>query len=251
MAATTLAYAALAYHRRWIADDGMIAVRTVRQILAGNGPVYSPYERAETDTSTLWTLLLTLGGGLSGIDVARVADPRRPAVRRGRRRPRRCSRQPGSTRASARKPRQLLLPGRRAAACSASHPSGTTRPPAWRPAWRSCGWACAGWRWRPGGARSRRTRSGSTPVALVVGLAPLVRPEFVAPGSGLRRRGLAPHPPRQAAHGPAFRYGASPAADHRGLPRGLLRGAGPAPGAGEVRATVRSGTAAGAMSRKR
>jgi arabinofuranosyltransferase len=71
--ATTLAYAFLAYERRWIADDGMIAVRTVRQILAGNGPVYSPYERAETDTSTLWTALLTLGGGLSGVDVARVA----------------------------------------------------------------------------------------------------------------------------------------------------------------------------------
>ncbi|ACU70133.1 conserved hypothetical protein [Catenulispora acidiphila DSM 44928] len=73
IAATTLAYAALAYHRRWIADDGMIAVRTVRQILAGHGPVYSPYERAETDTSTLWTLLLTIGGGVTGVDVARVA----------------------------------------------------------------------------------------------------------------------------------------------------------------------------------
>jgi arabinofuranosyltransferase len=73
MAATALAYAALAYQRRWIADDGMIAVRTVRQILAGHGPVYSPYERAETDTSTLWTLLLTVGGGLTGVDVARVA----------------------------------------------------------------------------------------------------------------------------------------------------------------------------------
>jgi arabinofuranosyltransferase len=73
IAATTLAYAALAFQRRWIADDGMIAVRTVRQILAGNGPVYTPYERAETDTSTLWTAILTVGGGLSGIDVARVA----------------------------------------------------------------------------------------------------------------------------------------------------------------------------------
>lgn len=71
--ATTLAYAALAYRRRWIADDGMIAVRTVRQILAGNGPVYSPYERAETNTSTLWTAILTFGGGLTGIDVARIA----------------------------------------------------------------------------------------------------------------------------------------------------------------------------------
>ncbi|WP_194895014.1 hypothetical protein, partial [Catenulispora pinisilvae] len=72
IAATTLTYAALAYRRRWIADDGMIAVRTVRQILAGNGPLYSPHERAETDTSTLWTVLLTIGGS-SGIDVARVA----------------------------------------------------------------------------------------------------------------------------------------------------------------------------------
>ncbi|MEY9864094.1 arabinofuranosyltransferase [Catenulispora sp. GAS73] len=73
IAATALAYAALAYQRRWIADDGMIAVRTVRQILAGHGPVYSPYERAETDTSTLWTALLTVGGGLTGFDVARIA----------------------------------------------------------------------------------------------------------------------------------------------------------------------------------
>lgn len=73
IAGTALAYAALAFQRRWIADDGMIAVRTVRQILAGNGPLYSPYERAETDTSTLWTVLLTVGGGLTGIDVARVA----------------------------------------------------------------------------------------------------------------------------------------------------------------------------------
>jgi arabinofuranosyltransferase len=73
IALSTLTFAALGYQRRWMADDGMIAVRTARQIVAGNGPVYSPFERAETNTSTLWTWMLALGGRLSSIDIARIA----------------------------------------------------------------------------------------------------------------------------------------------------------------------------------
>lgn len=67
------AFALLAYHRRWISDDGLIAVRTVRQLLAGHGPVFNRFERTEADTSTLWTYLLALVAGIFGGDVARTA----------------------------------------------------------------------------------------------------------------------------------------------------------------------------------
>ena len=53
------------WQRRWISDDGLIYVRTVRQILAGNGPTFNTFERAEADTSVLWTYLLTAAGWLS------------------------------------------------------------------------------------------------------------------------------------------------------------------------------------------
>ena len=60
--AVVVAFAVLAWHRRWISDDGLIVVRTVRELLAGNGPVYNAFERAEPNTSTLWTYLLALFG---------------------------------------------------------------------------------------------------------------------------------------------------------------------------------------------
>ena len=176
IAATALAYAALAFQRRWIADDGMIAVRTVRQILAGNGPVYSPYERAETDTSTLWTGLLTLGGAVSGIDVARVAVYTGLLCAVG-----------GvvaalfaTARFQARlsgKPRQLLLPAGALVLLGVS--------PFWDYAtsgletgleilWLSLCWlALAVWCAESPDAKRQYA------VALLVGLAPLVRPEFV------------------------------------------------------------------------
>lgn len=73
LSAALAAFALLAYHRRWIADDGLIAARTVRQILAGHGPVFNQFERTEADTSTLWTYLLALVAGIAGGDVARTA----------------------------------------------------------------------------------------------------------------------------------------------------------------------------------
>jgi arabinofuranosyltransferase len=55
-----------AWQRRWIADDGLIVLRTVRNLLVGNGPVFNQGERVEANTSTVWTYLITLGGWIGG-----------------------------------------------------------------------------------------------------------------------------------------------------------------------------------------
>ncbi len=55
-----------AWQRRWIADDGLIVLRTVRNLLAGNGPVFNAGERVESNTSTLWTYLNYFGALIGG-----------------------------------------------------------------------------------------------------------------------------------------------------------------------------------------
>ncbi|WP_194163755.1 flagellar motor control protein ZomB [Mycolicibacterium sp. P1-5] len=55
-----------AWQRRWIADDGLIVLRTVRNLLAGNGPVFNAGERVESNTSTLWTYLNYVGALIAG-----------------------------------------------------------------------------------------------------------------------------------------------------------------------------------------
>lgn len=55
-----------AWQRRWIADDGLIVLRTVRNLLAGNGPVFNAGERVEANTSTLWTYLVYIGSLVGG-----------------------------------------------------------------------------------------------------------------------------------------------------------------------------------------
>ena len=55
-----------AWQRRWIADDGLIVLRTVRNLLAGNGPVFNAGERVESNTSTAWTYLVYLGSLVGG-----------------------------------------------------------------------------------------------------------------------------------------------------------------------------------------
>ena len=55
-----------AWQRRWIADDGLIVLRTVRNLIAGNGPVFNAGERVEANTSTVWTYLVTLGAWVGG-----------------------------------------------------------------------------------------------------------------------------------------------------------------------------------------
>ena len=211
----------------------MIAVRTVRQILAGHGPVYSPYERAETDTSTLWTLLLTIGGGVTGN--RRRARRRSSPVccARSAASSPRCSPPPGCTRASARSRGQVLLPAGALLLLGVS--------PFWDFAtsgletgleilWLGLCWlALVAWC-----AESPDTKRQYL-VALLIGLAPLVRPEFalmeavfavaawllIRPG---KRRTLLLFVTAQAFPLVTQMY-----------PRGLLRRAGPAPGAREVR----------------
>ncbi|WP_283235444.1 flagellar motor control protein ZomB [Rhodococcus sp. Q] len=56
-----------AWERRWIADDGLIVLRTVRNLLAGNGPVFNAGERVEANTSTLWTYLVYAFGWITQI----------------------------------------------------------------------------------------------------------------------------------------------------------------------------------------
>lgn len=73
-----LAVLLLGHLHRWTNDDALIYTRAVRQILAGNGPVYNVGERAETSTGTLWQWMLAAGGAIPG-----VADPLRLAVALG------------------------------------------------------------------------------------------------------------------------------------------------------------------------
>jgi arabinofuranosyltransferase len=73
VAVPALVVMVLGYRQRWVGDDGMIYARTVRQVLAGHGPVYNLGERAEACTGTLWQWLVTAATYLSGRDPAVVA----------------------------------------------------------------------------------------------------------------------------------------------------------------------------------
>ncbi|MFI9755934.1 hypothetical protein [Streptomyces collinus] len=73
IAVPTAALFVLGYRRRWICDDGLIYLRPVRQILAGNGPVFNVGERAESSTGTLWQWLLALATWVTGEDPAFLA----------------------------------------------------------------------------------------------------------------------------------------------------------------------------------
>lgn len=60
LVAVVAVFFAGAWERRWIADDGLIVLRTVRNLAAGNGPVFNAGERVESNTSTAWTYLVYL-----------------------------------------------------------------------------------------------------------------------------------------------------------------------------------------------
>ncbi|MEV6768784.1 flagellar motor control protein ZomB [Nocardia sp. NPDC051030] len=64
---TAALFASGAWQRRWIADDGLIVLRTVRNLLAGNGPVFNMNERVETNTSTAWTYVVWFFSWLTGL----------------------------------------------------------------------------------------------------------------------------------------------------------------------------------------
>ncbi len=78
-ALSVLTVAVLAFYggwqRRWMSDDGLIVLRTVRNLLAGNGPVFNAGERVEANTSTLWQYLIYL--------VALVSDMRLETIATG------------------------------------------------------------------------------------------------------------------------------------------------------------------------
>lgn len=70
---TVLGFVVLAWQRRWMSDDGLIVLRTVRQILAGNGPVFNVGERVEANTSALWTAVLGLVGWIPSVSLEWIA----------------------------------------------------------------------------------------------------------------------------------------------------------------------------------
>ena len=61
------------FARRWISDDGLIVLRTVRNLEAGNGPVFNMGERVEANTSTLWQYLILLLRWITSADLAGIA----------------------------------------------------------------------------------------------------------------------------------------------------------------------------------
>ncbi len=72
-AAVTTFFAIGAWQRRWIADDGLIVLRTLRNLFAGNGPVFNAGERVEANTSTAWTYLLWFWAWVTGGQLEYVA----------------------------------------------------------------------------------------------------------------------------------------------------------------------------------
>ncbi|MCF8602143.1 hypothetical protein L5I01_02090 [Gordonia sp. HY442] len=66
--AVTVLFAIGAWQRRWIADDGLIVLRTVRNLLAGNGPVFNAGERVEVNTSTAWTYIVWFFSWVTGAE---------------------------------------------------------------------------------------------------------------------------------------------------------------------------------------
>ena len=59
--------------RRWISDDGLIVLRTVRNLEAGNGPVFNAGERVEANTSTLWQYLILLVSWITNAPLEAIA----------------------------------------------------------------------------------------------------------------------------------------------------------------------------------
>lgn len=61
------------WQRRWMSDDGLIVLRTVRNLLAGNGPVFNAGERVEANTSTVWQYVIYAVARLSDAKLEYIA----------------------------------------------------------------------------------------------------------------------------------------------------------------------------------
>lgn len=71
--ASSFTVGVLGWRHRALSDDGLIFLRTVRQILAGNGPVVNTGERTEANTSTLWQWILVAAGWITPADLGFTA----------------------------------------------------------------------------------------------------------------------------------------------------------------------------------
>jgi arabinofuranosyltransferase len=56
-----------AWLRRWFSEDAFITLRSVDHLLAGHGPVFNVGERVEGSTSALWQFMLAAWGPLRGV----------------------------------------------------------------------------------------------------------------------------------------------------------------------------------------
>ena len=69
------AFFSAGWAHRWIADDGFIYLRVVRQIRTGHGPVFNAGERVEAFTSPLWVAVLSVADVVTP-DASRVVGRR-------------------------------------------------------------------------------------------------------------------------------------------------------------------------------
>jgi arabinofuranosyltransferase len=60
LAAPVMILAVQGWTHRWIADDGFIDLRVVREIAAGHGPVFDTGQRVEAFTGPLWVAVLSI-----------------------------------------------------------------------------------------------------------------------------------------------------------------------------------------------
>jgi arabinofuranosyltransferase len=67
-----VALGVMGHRQAWVGDDGYINLRVVSQLLEGHGFVFNVGERVEASTSPLWIGVLTLGG-LAGAPLAPAA----------------------------------------------------------------------------------------------------------------------------------------------------------------------------------
>ncbi len=73
VAAVVVVTLALAWYWRWTTDDAFINFRVARSILEGSGPVFNAGERVEVGTSPLWLWLLTGFAAILPADISWIA----------------------------------------------------------------------------------------------------------------------------------------------------------------------------------
>lgn len=71
--AVAVIFAIGGWQRRWISDDGLIVLRTVRNLLAGNGPVFNAGERVEANTSVAWQYIIYAIAAVSSARLETIA----------------------------------------------------------------------------------------------------------------------------------------------------------------------------------